>query len=308
MSTALRRAAVKTIKPLVSDGTWQRLRSRAGATRSSAAKSSAGAPARASKQAAPKPPTPQQERRRRLLQMNLTELAQEFRTDKWGVHRYTPHYQRHLEHLRGEEFTLLEIGVGGYSWAGKGGASLKMWKHFFPKAQIVGLDIEDKSFVDRARIRTVQGSQVDEAVLRGIFDDAGEIKVVIDDGSHRPEHIRETFRIVFPLLPDGGIYAIEDVQTSYWPEWGGSEDRHDPTTTMALVKDLLDGLNYEEYVDESYRPSYTDLHVVAVHAYHNLVIIEKGDNREGTNRRSVLRARYENPAPELSAADAGASG
>jgi hypothetical protein len=30
-----------------------------------------------------------------------------------------------------------------------------------------------------------------------------------------------------------------------------------------------------------------------VHCYHNLVIIEKGDNQEGTNRRQVLRRRYE---------------
>ena len=279
MSNALRRVAVKTVKPLVGERTWQRLRSR-----------SAKAPQRTL--------TPQQrkrqERRERLRAMDLTGLAVHFGTDKWGTHRYTPHYQRHLEHLRGEKFTLLEIGIGGYSKAGKGGASLRMWKHFFPKAQVVGLDIADKSFVDAPRIRTYQGSQVDEAVLRKIFDDAGEIKVVIDDGSHRPEHIRETFRMVFPLLPDDGIYAIEDTQTSYWPEWGGSEDRHDPTTTMALVKDLVDGLNFEEYVDESYEPTYTDLHVKAVHAYHNLVIIEKGDNREGTNRRKVLRARYQN--------------
>lgn len=234
---------------------------------------------------------------RRLAAMNLTELATEFRTDKWGVHRYTPHYERHLSHLKGERFTLLEIGVGGYTKTGKGGASLRMWKRFFPGAEIVGLDIEDKSFVDGPGIRTIQGDQTDAELLTRIVEEAGDLSVVIDDGSHRPEHIRETFRVLFPLLPDGAIYAIEDTQTSYWPEWGGSEDRHDPLTTMALVKDLLDGLNFEEYVDESYEPTYTDLHVVAVHAYHNLVIIQKGDNREGTNRRTVLRARYaETPA------------
>lgn len=274
MPQTLRRAAVRTIKPLVSDGLWQRLRA-AGGT--------------ASQPVAPAEPP----RWQVLQQMNLTELAEEFGTDKWGLHRYTPHYERHLQHLRDERFTMLEIGIGGYARQRQGGASLRMWKHFFRKAQIIGLDIQDKSFVDQKRIRTYQGSQVDEALVRRIVEEAGGVQVVVDDGSHRPEHIRETFRFLFPLLPDGGIYAIEDTQTSYWPEWGGSEDRHDPTTTMALVKDLLDGLNFEEFVDESYEPSYTDLHVVGVHAYHNLVIIEKGDNREGTNRRKVLRKRYE---------------
>ena len=61
---------------------------------------------------APAPaPDPKAERRQRLLASNLTELAVEFRTDKWGVHRYTPHYERHLQHLRGDSFTLLELCI-----------------------------------------------------------------------------------------------------------------------------------------------------------------------------------------------------
>ncbi|GEP33535.1 hypothetical protein NSZ01_13030 [Nocardioides szechwanensis] len=286
---------VRAVKPLVSPKVWDRLKS--------IGPSPAPAPPRM-KAPAPPPrrPAPQltdaQRRRRELKAMSLDELAVHFGTDKFGMHFYTPHYARHFGHLRKERFTLLEIGIGGYIRDRKGGASLRMWKYFFPNAQIVGLDIEDKAFVRAPRIDTYQGSQDDEALLRRVVDEKGPIKVIIDDGSHRPEHIRETFRVLFPLLEDGGVYAIEDIQTSYWPEWGGSEDRHDPTTTMALVKDLVDGLNYEEYVDESYEPTYTDLNVVAVHCYHNLVFIEKGRNVEGTNRRSVLRQRYaDTPEP-----------
>lgn len=221
--------------------------------------------------------------------MTLSELAQEFGTDKWGVHRYTPHYERHLGHLRNQRFTMLEIGIGGAGDSTIGGESLRMWKWFFPKARIVGLDIFDKSFVDRRRITTYQGSQTDPEVLHRIVDEQGAPLVVVDDGSHRSSHVRETFAILFPLLPDGAIYAIEDTQTSYWPLWDGSADRHDRDTTMALVKDLVDGLNYEEYVDEEYEPTYSDTHVVAVHCYHNLVFIEKGQNREGTNKEATLR-------------------
>ena len=53
---------------------------------------------------------------------------------------------------------------------------------------------------------------------------------------------------------------------------------------MDLVKDLVDGLNHEEFLVEGYESSYTDRHVKAVHCYHNLVVIEKGDNVEGSNR------------------------
>ena len=222
----------------------------------------------------------------------LSELATRFGSDKWGTHRYTPHYERHLAHLRDRRFSLFEIGIGGYNRPGKGGASLRMWHRFFPRADIIGLDLADKSFLDGDRIRTYRGSQTDADLLQRIVSDAAGLTVVIDDGSHRPEHVRATFGILFPLLGEGGLYFIEDTQTSYWPEWGGSEDRLDPDTSMAMVKDLLDGLNYEEFVDESYRPSFTDLNVVAVHAYHNLVVIEKGPNREGTKRRAILKKRY----------------
>lgn len=228
--------------------------------------------------------------------MTLAELAVEFNSDKHGTHFYTSHYERYFNHLRRDEITVLEIGVGGYSRR-HGGGSLKMWKWFFPRARIVGLDIEDKSFVDEPRVRTVIGSQTDEAVLRRILDEEGAPMIVIDDGSHVPADIIATFGMLFPLLPDGAIYAIEDTQTSYWPEWGGQIDRDAEGTTMWLVRQLIDGLNYEEFLDDDYTPSYADRHVVAVHCFHNLVILEKGVNDEGSNKRNVLRDRFGHPEP-----------
>jgi len=223
---------------------------------------------------------------------SLTDIAKGLRTDKWGSHYYTPHYHRHLRQFRRREFTLLEIGIGGYERK-SGGASLKMWKRYFRNAQIVGLDLHDKSFVDRDRITTYQGSQTDEALLRRIIEEQGAPLVVIDDGSHRPQDIRETFAILFPLLPDGAVYAIEDLQTSYWPTFDGSLDRNDPTTSIGLIKSLIDGLNYEEFLDEDYEPTYTDQHVVAVHCFHNLAIIEKGENREGSQWRDTHLRKYQ---------------
>jgi hypothetical protein len=85
-------------------------------------------------------------------------------------------------------------------------------------------------------------------------------------------------------LSADGIYAVEDTQTSYWPEFGGREDDlNDPRTTMGWVKTLLDGLNVAELRESERAASYTDRHVVAVHAYHNLVFIQKGLNDEGSN-------------------------
>ena len=276
MANPLAQAAVKGVKPWLSDDAWARL-------------------------VRLDPSTTRREQRAKRLQreeaaqrkadhraseraQTLPQLARQFGTDKWGIHRYAQHYERHLGPLKDASFNLLEIGIGGYAREGQGGASLRMWKAFFPKAQVIGLDIEDKSFVNEPRILAYQGSQVDEPLLHRIVEQSGPFRVIIDDGSHRPEHLRETFGILFPLLEDGGFYALEDVQTSYWPKWGGSMDIKDPSRSMGMVKDLLDGLNYEEWQRDGYEPSYTDLHVVAIHCYHNLIIIEKGTNAEGTNR------------------------
>jgi hypothetical protein len=228
---------------------------------------------------------------------DLTEFAKVYQTDKWGNHYYTPHYYTHLQHLRDKPFNLLEIGIGGYSREGQGGASLRMWKAFFPKANIYGLDLQDKSFVNEPRIRAFQGDQSDPGVLMEIVKEIGELQVIIDDGSHRPAHVIASFNVLFPLLADGGVYVVEDTQTSYWPEWGGKEDPDDTTTSMGMLKRLADGLNYEELVIEPYQPTYTDLHVKSVHFYHNLVFVVKGSNAEGSQKRKILKKRYA-PAPK----------
>ena len=263
-ASGLRDLAVRRVKPLVPPAVWER------------------------SARVVRPLSEEEQRHRRLQGLDLTQLAQEFGTDKWGSHYYTPHYERHLQHLRDESFTLLEIGIGGYEASGAGGESLQMWKWFFPSARIVGLDIEDKAFVRQPRIHTVQGSQTDPEVLERTLRRHGVPLVVIDDGSHVPADVIATFHHLFPLLPDGAVYAIEDTQTSDWPEFGGQADPAAEDTSMALVKRLVDGLNHEEFVDPDYRPTYTDLHVRSVTCYHNLVFIEKGDNREGSNRHLVF--------------------
>ena len=67
---------------------------------------------------------------------------------------------------------------------------------------------------------------------------------------------------------------------------------------MAMVRRLLDGLNHEEFLDPAYEPSYTDRHVVAVHCYHNLVLIQKGENPRAATSAAPYRQWYqENTGP-----------
>jgi len=221
---------------------------------------------------------------------DLPALARHFGTDKWDEHWYAQHYQTFFAPLRGRRLRLLEIGVGGYEDPRRGGASLRMWKAFFPRARIVGVDISDKRPQDEERIRTVVGSQDDEGFLKDLSAQEGPFDIVIDDGSHLNRHVIRSFEILFPLLAENGFYVVEDLQTSYWREFGGApaEDREAPTS-MNYFKALADTMNYREFHPRpaDWQPHPLGRHIVALHFFHNLVFVEKGRNDEPSNRNDA---------------------
>ncbi len=215
---------------------------------------------------------------------DLSELASRYLTPKWGsLHWFTPHYDRHFRDYRDEPVRVLEIGVGGYKHPEWGGGSLRMWKHFFHRGEIFGLDIVDKSHFDAQRVKTIQGDQNDPDCLAAIAEEYGPFDIVIDDGSHINEHIRTSFHALFPHVRPGGLYVIEDLWTAYWPGFGGNENpKQDGATSLGLLKDLVDSVQHQELpATAGHRPSYADQHVVGMHLYHNLAFIEKGTNAEG---------------------------
>lgn len=215
---------------------------------------------------------------------DLNFLATLYKTDKWGKHFYTQHYKNHFLPFRNQRINLLEIGVGGYDDPHQGGGSLRMWKRFFSKGKIYSIDIQDKSLLQENRIRIFQGSQVDVEFLDKVVGDIGELDLIIDDGSHLNEHVITTFKHLFPKLKTGGIYVIEDVQTSYWPSFfGDSVNLNNLSTSMGFFKSLTDGLNFTEFKLDDYQPTYYDKNIVSMHFYHNLIFIHKGQNNEPSN-------------------------
>lgn len=215
---------------------------------------------------------------------DLVSLATRHGTDKWGTHWYAQHYDRHFAPLRTRPLKILEIGIGGYDVPEAGGESLRMWRDYFPNAEIYGLDIADKRPHDGPRIRTYIGDQSDPAILERLHRDSGGFDIVVDDGSHFCAHVIASFKTLFPLLNDGGIYAVEDLQTSYWEVFGGgSRADNRGGSAMEFFKRLTDGLNHVEYDIEGYAPDYFDRHVVSMQFYHNMCFIYKGVNDELSN-------------------------
>lgn len=213
---------------------------------------------------------------RRFFRSDLILLAKLHGTDKWGTHQYALHYQTHFERLRNRRLNLLEIGVGGHEDPNVGGHSLRMWKDYFYNSNICGIDIHDKSSLEEPRIQIFRGSQADPEFLKKVAAQIGRLDIIIDDGSHINEHVLVSFQTLFPLLAEGGIYAIEDLGASYWPDWGGSNDLTCETTSIAICKRLIDGLNWEFI--SSREPGPFDKHITELHFYKGILIIQKGNN------------------------------
>lgn len=137
-------------------------------------------------------------------------IANAHGTDKCrthGYHRYYPLFLASLDPY--SEFTIVEVGYGS-------GNSIHIWKELFPKSYYVCID---KDVCEKGEGYTVlkadQESPSDiEATIESI---PGPVRLILDDGSHHPRHQLSTFSIFFmKLLEPGGLYFIEDIETSYW--------------------------------------------------------------------------------------------
>lgn len=143
--------------------------------------------------------------------MTLLESFDKFGSDKGSIkHRYDRIYEPALEHLKNEEFNLLEIGV----FKGKG---IEAWLDYFPKANITGVDIFTR--VPAKNIKILKHDRVDWIKHDSTTKPSDSVKkilskgydVIIDDGLHTHDAQRLTFINMIHFLNKGGIYYIEDV-------------------------------------------------------------------------------------------------
>ena len=160
--------------------------------------------------------------------VSLCILAEKYGVDKCPKihHSYTPLYNTLLSSLRETTQYLLEIGIGNIPLMKpivgndyKPGASLRMWRDYFPKAQIVGCDIlSSVLFNDEERIRTFYADQSKKSSLVELMDTLAKEKIpyldiIIDDGSHKEDHMCLSFETLWKYVkPNGGIYIIEDIR------------------------------------------------------------------------------------------------
>lgn len=152
----------------------------------------------------------------------LCVLFEKYGADKCPTvyHSYSPSYYELLHNKRYSFKNILEIGVGtkqvmAYT-AGPNytpGASLRAWADFFPNAKIFGLDIDKDVLFKENRIECYYADQSNPTSLLQTMNEIGEkeIDLILDDGSHKLEHMIISFNTLSPFLSKDGIYIIEDI-------------------------------------------------------------------------------------------------
>jgi len=139
------------------------------------------------------------------MNKEFIEIGTKTGTDKIYQHGYDRFYP---DYIKRDIKKLLEIGVAEY-------AGINLWLEYCPDAFIYGFDI--KTECDKFRLKVIKGDQAVENDLDRLINVIGkDIDVIVDDGSHVPQHQLFAFIKLFPLVKNGGIYIIEDIESSYW--------------------------------------------------------------------------------------------
>lgn len=171
---------------------------------------------------------------------DILETHQGKVTDKWSG--YGRIYTTALADLRKRPASLLEVGV-------QNGGSLEVWGRFLhPDSIIVGCDINSACGTltfSSENIKVVVGDVTDPATTRALLEVSTVWDVIVDDGSHRSDEVVAAFRVLFPRLRPGGVYVIEDLHASYWPEYGGGFRRGG--TSIEFLKELVDLVNLDHW-------------------------------------------------------------
>lgn len=141
----------------------------------------------------------------------LNDIGLKYDADKSSrFHNYLDFYEKHLPD-RLFKGRLLEIGV-------MDGASMKMWREYYPDAEIIGIDIFDKTHLyndDWGVPQSVQLLQINGTVEHPLRE-LGKFDIILDDGSHFMHDQQRTFELLYyKQLNKGGVYILEDLWTSH---------------------------------------------------------------------------------------------
>jgi hypothetical protein len=188
-------------------------------------------------------------------------------SDKVSQHSYGSVYEGIFGPYMHLPLNVLEIGLGCTMWNGPG-RSYELMAPAFPNASFHWIEIARDLCVgqlqqipvltprERRRLRqpsltsadteyivnnTVWGDQSNVSVMLEAQRRFGFFDVIVDDGSHRAQHVIPSFVYLFPhALKPGGVYVIEDLQAAFWPQFGARRAfQLSRKTHVHFIQDLI---------------------------------------------------------------------
>lgn len=167
----------------------------------------------------------------------------------WEAHTYADLYSFLFDHCRQHVTKVFECGIGtnqpdlASSMGGKGkpGASLRVWRDYFPKAIVIGADIDRSILFSEDRINTCYLDQTDTPSILDMWSklQISDFDLMVDDGLHTYESSINLFENSISQLSRNGIYIIEDVSL----------------TDLARYKEYFDSRDYFTSYVSLFRPN-----------------------------------------------------
>ena len=147
-----------------------------------------------------------------------------------------------------------------------------------------------------SRCDLYRGDQSNITFLRTFLEDSGgRFDIIIDDGSHVPDHQRLTFETLWPSVVPGGLFTIEDVETSYWGPWAKiyNYSLKGQSSFVEHMQKVAHAINREFTNGKSPLPDlYNDVSTITF--AQNLIVVKKQTTLEGRRyfNRTYRFARY----------------
>lgn len=189
--------------------------------------------------------------------------------DKW-LH-YFHIYHKAFSHYRGKSPYILEIGV-------QNGGSTKMWQNYFGiDAKVVCVDIDPEcKKLESEGFEVWIGDQESLEFWDNFKKIHKKFDIIIEDGGHGMLQQINTFRALFPILSNGGVYLCEDTHTSYLPMLKGAGLKS-KDSFVEFAKGLVDEIHgwYYKPLSELTEHDHILRSLDSVAFYDSIVIFEK---------------------------------
>ena len=206
----------------------------------------------------------------------LDGIADKYGTDKKILcHGYTRAYEKLFLPIRHDVKNIIEAGIFD-------GASLRMWRDYFPNATVHGLDIEQKS-VDCVNSEERIKSTLISACNASYWDSLDfKADIIIDDGSHVVEEQMVMIRLAWNSLKPGGYYVIEDTHSSFLDVYKQDKSRingyYSELQERILKQQAYDTLQGDWYITRDkfkHQMDKISYETFGIYSFTSLIIFEK---------------------------------